>query len=219
MKNIISVFKADARRISKNVIALIIIIGVSVIPCLYAWFNILSNWDPYGADATSNLRIAVVSEDEGREFLDFSLNVGEKLIAELQANKDVGWAFPETEEAALEGVYSGEYYAAFVVPADFSEDMMSFLSGEPGTPEIAFYANAKKNAIATKITSKVKTTIQRKINEAFIGVEDDATIVEAIKPKGAKIKYHTVEETVDYVKQMMDQVAEATTAIGINAVD
>ena len=73
-----------------------------------------------------------------------------------------------TEEAALEGVYSGEYYAAFVVPADFSEDMMSFLSGEPGTPEIAFYANAKKNAIATKITSKVKTTIQRKINEAFI---------------------------------------------------
>lgn len=168
MKNVISVFKSDLARISKNVIALIIIIGVCVIPCLYAWFNILSNWDPYGADATSNLHIAVVSKDKGKELLGVSLDVGDKLITQLQANKDVGWVFPETEEAALEGVNSGDYYAAMIVPEDFSEDMMSFLSGKPEDPQIDFYANAKKNSIATKITSKAKTTIQRKINEAFV---------------------------------------------------
>ncbi|MBR0397408.1 MAG: YhgE/Pip domain-containing protein [Eubacterium sp.] len=168
MKNIFKIFKTDVRRIATNVIAVIIIIGVSVIPCLYAWFNILSNWDPYGPDATGNLKIAVVSEDKGKEILEVPLNIGDKLIDGLHANNDVGWTFPESTDDALEGVRSGEYYAAFIIPENFSENMMSFLGEEPVSPEIAFYANAKKNAIATKITSKVKTAIQRKINETFV---------------------------------------------------
>ncbi|MBQ2627469.1 MAG: YhgE/Pip domain-containing protein [Eubacterium sp.] len=168
MKNIFKIFKSDVRRVSTNVIAVIIIIGVSVIPCLYAWFNILSNWDPYGPEATGNLHIAVVSEDKGKEILEVPLNIGDKLIDGLHANNDVGWTFPESKDAALEGVISGEYYAAFIIPENFSENMLSFMNEEPESPEIAFYANAKKNAIATKITSKVKTAIQRKINETFV---------------------------------------------------
>ena len=42
--------------------------------------------------------------------------------------------------------------------------MLSFLSGEPVNPQIEYYENSKKNAIATKITSKVKTTVQQSVN-------------------------------------------------------
>ena len=65
--------------------------------------------------------------------------------------------FTDSSKEALEYVYSGKCYAAFIVPKDFSSDMLSFLSGEPVNPQIEYYENSKKNAIATKITSKVKT--------------------------------------------------------------
>ena len=65
MKNIIQIFKNDLLRIHKNVIAMIVIMGITVIPTLYAWFNIAASWDPYGN--TGNLKVAVASVDEGYE--------------------------------------------------------------------------------------------------------------------------------------------------------
>lgn len=62
MKNIIQIFKNDLLRIHKNVIAMIVIMGITVIPTLYAWFNIAASWDPYGN--TGNLKVAVASNDE-----------------------------------------------------------------------------------------------------------------------------------------------------------
>ena len=46
MKNILRVFISDMKRISTNVVAIVVVIGLTVIPSLYAWFNILSNWAP-----------------------------------------------------------------------------------------------------------------------------------------------------------------------------
>ena len=48
MKNILRVFKNDLNKIHNNVIAMIVIMGILVIPTLYAWFNIAASWDPYG---------------------------------------------------------------------------------------------------------------------------------------------------------------------------
>ena len=160
---------ADARRLSKNVVAIVVIMGLSIIPSLYAWFNILSNWDPYGSESTSNIEIAVFSNDKGAEISSVSLNVGDTVIEKLKTNEDIGWVFPESEEELMDGILSGEYYAALVVPDNFTEDLLSFISGEPSSPTIQYYENSKKNAIATKITSKVKTTVQREINESFVG--------------------------------------------------
>ena len=48
MKKIFQIYLADLKRISTNVVAIVIIMGLGIIPALYAWFNIMSNWDPYG---------------------------------------------------------------------------------------------------------------------------------------------------------------------------
>lgn len=44
MRNIFKIFFADVKRISTNVVAVVVILGLCILPSLYAWFNILSNW-------------------------------------------------------------------------------------------------------------------------------------------------------------------------------
>ena len=168
MRNIISIFLSDCKRIFTNVVAVVIIMGLSVIPCLYAWFNIFSNWAPYEEDATKNLKVAVASEDEGVSIKDVELNVGEKVISNLETNKSINWIFLDNSYDAIEGVKRGDYYAAFVIDKNFSNDMISFIGGDVKHPVIKYYENDKKNAIAPKITGKVKTTLQEGINQSFV---------------------------------------------------
>lgn len=168
MKKIGLVFLSDLKRLSSNVVAIVIIMGLSIIPALYAWFNILSNWDPYGPDATSRMKVAVFSEDEGFAYEGLSLNVGDSVISALKENTTLGWVFTDTKDEALDGVYSGEYYAALIIPDNFTNDMISFIGGDLEHPKIGYYENSKKNAIATKITSKAKKTVQQQVNATFI---------------------------------------------------
>lgn len=128
MKNIISVFLSDWRRISTNVVALIVVMGLCILPSLYAWFNILSNWDPYGPDATGNIKVAVASSDKGVTIGDNTVNISDNVIEGLKANDTIGWVFTDDVESAVNGVYAGDYYAALIMPDDFSENMVSFLT-------------------------------------------------------------------------------------------
>ena len=182
MKKIFQIYLADLKRISTNVVAIVIIMGLGIIPALYAWFNIMSNWDPYGEEATSQMHIAVYSEDEGMSVGDLKLCMGDSVIKGLKENDAIGWIFTDSSKEALEYVYSGKCYAAFIVPKDFSADMLSFLSGEPVNPQIEYYENSKKNAIATKITSKVKTTVQQSVNSSMV-----STITEIASKSGELI--------------------------------
>ena len=83
MRNIWKIFTTDIRRISNNVVAVVIIMGLSILPALYAWFNIFSNWDPYEPAATSQLKVAVASDDAGAEIMGLSLNVGDSVLEAL----------------------------------------------------------------------------------------------------------------------------------------
>ena len=63
VKKAFQIFKRDILRLLKNPVALVITIGVCVIPSLYAWYNIVANWDPYGN--TANIKVAVANNDQG----------------------------------------------------------------------------------------------------------------------------------------------------------
>ena len=168
MLNVIRVFASDAKRLYTNVVAVVVIIGLSVIPSLYAWFNILSNWAPYEKEATSHLSVAVASDDVGCDLDGVELNVGQKIVDSLKENDSINWVFLDNSHEAISQVESGECYAALVISEDFSENMLSFLGGNVEHPKIIYYENEKKNAIAPKITGKVKTTVQEQVNKAFV---------------------------------------------------
>ena len=175
MKNIWAIFKGDVNRIRKNVIAMIVIIGITVVPCLYAWFNIAASWNPY--ENTGGLKVAVASVDEGYEgdLISVNLNLGDQIISTLHENTQLDWIFT-TKKKAMNGVKSGKYYAAIIVPKDFSRNMMSVFTEEVQKPQIMYYSNAKENAIAPKVTDKGATAIQTQVNEVFVKTISDVAL-------------------------------------------
>lgn len=175
MKNIIKIFLNDCKHIGRNVVALVVVMGLAVLPSLYAWFNILSNWDPYGPESTSNIKVAVAYDDTGINISGMDINISTNIVEALKTNDTIGWVFTDSTDEAIEGVWSGDYYAALIMPADFSKDMVSFLADNMTHPEIIYYTNQKKNAIAPKITDKAKTAVQQQVNATFI-----STLTEAI---------------------------------------
>ncbi len=173
IKNIWKIFVDDLKRITMNPVAIIIAAGLIILPSLYAWFNIAASWDPYGN--TKGLKVAVVNNDKGAsidsifdtDIDDSSINIGEMVMDELRKNDNIGWQFVEGD-AAIDGVQSGKYYAAVVIPEDFSQKISSVLTTNIERPVLQYYVNEKKNAIATKITNKGVETVQQQINETFI---------------------------------------------------
>ena len=170
MKTILKIYKRDLKNIFKNSMAIILVIGVALLPSLYAWFNIYANWDPYGS--TGNMQVAVINSDTGTVIKDIDVCIGEQIVSNLKSNNSIDWQFVSKEEA-IDGVKSGKYYAAVEIPENFSSSLTSILTTEFIQPKITYYANEKKNAIATKITDKVVTTVQTQVNESFVSTVAD----------------------------------------------
>ena len=166
---IFKIFKRDLKGLSRNILALAIALGLCLIPSLYAWFNIYSNWDPYAN--TASVQIAIVSEDEGySESDDSTINMGEQIVEQLHSNDKLGWRFPETKDEAMNKLNAGKYYAVIVVGEDFSRSLYDFLDNGLNPPTVTYYENSKKNAVASKITDTGKSTLQNTINSEFIDV-------------------------------------------------
>ncbi len=210
MKNILKIFLLDVKRISSNVVALVFIMGLSVLPSLYAWFNILSNWDPYGPDATSRMQIAVCSDDMGAEIESVKVNIGDSVVEGLKANTTIGWVFTDTTEEALAGVNDGEYYAALIIPETFTKDMMGFLNGDVTHGEIDYYENEKKNAIAPKITAKAQQAVKEQVNATFV-----STLTESMVEFGNVMSASEEQTGVSLLDALLEQLNELNRELSI----
>jgi len=169
MKTIKKIFIDDVVGLVKNFFALVIVVGICFLPALYAWFNIYSNWNPYGN--TGALKFAAISLDKGYTDENGEYhNQGDTIIENLHENTAVDWQFVKSADEAIEGVYSGKYYAAVVVDKDFTYNMYNVFTEEIDRPTLHFYENQKKNPVATKISDTVVQTLQNNINVAFTEV-------------------------------------------------
>lgn len=166
MRSIIAILKRDLSRIRGSVVALIVAVGLVIVPTLYAWFNIAGSWDPYGN--TGNLKVAVANSDNGymSDLIPVRVNIGDTVVSALRENDQLDWRFV-SESDAVEGVRSGEYYAAVVIPENFSSRMMTVFSSDAEHAEIVYYENQKANAIAPRVTDKAASTVRQQIDETF----------------------------------------------------
>lgn len=211
MKTIWKIFQRDLKKLFTNSMAIILAVGVAVLPSLYAWFNIYGNWDPYGS--TGNMQVAVVINDAGYTYKDITINVGEEIRRNLEANDLIDWQFVSKEEA-LEGIRSGQYYAGIEIAEDFSESLTSIVTSEFEQPKITYYANEKKNAIATKITDKVVQTVQTEVNESFVTTVVDllngvlGTAVELADEHGTEL-FADLQEKITSAKENITALTAA----------
>lgn len=168
MRNIWTVFKTDLRTLSKCFFACVVVVAIALLPSLYAWLNIYSNWDPYGN--TGGISIAVASLDRGYTDNGEYVNKGRDVLEDLKTATSINWVIVDTEQEAIDGVYAGDYYAAVVIDEDFSRKMYRMFTDWTGQPAITYYENAKKNAVATKITDTAVETLKRSISENYLEV-------------------------------------------------
>ena len=228
MRNILAVFKYDIKTLSQHFFAMAVALAICLLPSLYAWLNIYSNWDPYGN--TGNISIALASMDKG--YIDKNgkvINKGDEVLDNLREATSINWIFLDSEEAAVEGVYSGEYYAAVVIDEDFSYNMFNMLTEWTGKPSITYYENAKKNAVATKITDTAAESVKTSINEAYLEVVIN-TVMESANKIAADLEnddpsgsFHGIIKqaitTLKAADQTMAAFSAATSGMPQNSLD
>ena len=205
MKNILHLFKRDVQNVSRSVIGLVVVMGLIIVPCLYAWFNIAGSWDPYGN--TGNLKIAVVNTDEGYEsdLIPIEVNVGENVTATLRGNESFDWVVLNNREKAIEGVKSGAYYAAVVIPKTFSADMMTLFSTDVKHADIEFYENQKANAIAQIVTEKGSSAVQSQVNKTF--TETITTI--GLKTVSSLLDYMSTDQVGNFIANLSSTLGDS----------
>ena len=213
MKTVLSIFRDDIRAVSRRFFALAIIVAISFLPALYAWVNIYANGNPYAN--TGGIKIAVASVDPGIDLGDGThVNMADEVAEDLRKSDKIGWQFPESAEEAIDGVESGEYYAAVVFEKNFTYNMYNFEQAllDRKAP-ITYYENAKKNAVASKITEtaaqNVQESIKTKYLETVFGVIFDETNDAADKIGAGS----TADSVIAQLRDLRDTLRAYDTAI------
>ena len=148
---------------------MVVAIAIVILPSLYAWLNIYSNWDPYGNTGGISIAVASLDEDyttpEGE-----TVNKGRDVLDDLRESTSINWVVVDTQDEAVEGVRAGDYYAAVVIGEDFTYNMYNMLTQWTGKPTITYYENDKENAVATKITDTAASNLKQSITENYLEV-------------------------------------------------
>ncbi|MFC8057967.1 YhgE/Pip family protein [Bacillus cereus] len=209
MKQIWRIYKTDLRNVAKHWAAIVIVLGLMILPSLYAWFNIKASWDPYGN--TKGIQIAVSNQDAGSNLRGKDINIGKEIVDSLKKDKNFGWKFVD-EKQAIYGVERGDYSASITIPKDFSEKIATVLDENPQKPEIEYYVNEKVNAIAPKITAKGASGLTEEISKNFVKTAN-GEIFEIFNDLGIDLETNlpSIEKVKDLVFKLEAQFPEMNT--------
>lgn len=215
-------FRLDIKRTLKSKPATLLMLALIILPCLYCWFNVWALWDPYSN--TSDLKVAVYSDDQSVKLEGQKIEIGDQLIDNLKKNHKLGWTFVDSKEQLDQGVKDGSYYAGIYIPKNFSKDIVSFLSGNIKKPSLVFKVNQKINAIAPKLTETGATTLQNTISDEFIGTISK-TVTKVLNKSGVDIEHNlpmlrrlstllvTTDDNLPELQDIMDKVQQANTIV------
>lgn len=170
-KMIAEIMKKNFKGAFSNPIVVIVLIGVIILPSLYALLNIQACWDPYGN--TGDVPFAIANLDEGTSFNDKDINVGKELVKDLKKNDKFKWTFV-SEDDLRKGVYNGTYYAGIVIPKNLSENIVSITGDNPQQAKLEYVVNMKTNPVATKLTDSGANAVYTSLNAKIVEIIDIA---------------------------------------------
>ncbi len=168
---IAEIMKKNFKGAFANPIVVIVLIGIIIIPSLYALLNIQACWDPYGN--TGDVPFAIANLDDGASFNDKDINVGKELVKDLKKNDKFKWTFV-SEDDLRKGVYNGTYYAGIVIPKNLSENIVSITGDNPQQAKLEYVVNMKTNPVATKLTDSGANAVYTSLNAKIVEIIDIA---------------------------------------------
>lgn len=154
----------DFKFIFKKPLLLLSLAVISLLPVIYAVTFLGAMWNPY--ERTGNMQFHIVNEDTGNEDIELGKNIEE----ELSDNDQLDWQFSNLDEAE-EAIKSGESYGYLIIPADSSENAMTFLTDSPKNVNITLKTNPGYNFVGSIMSEQVGSilveTVQEEITETY----------------------------------------------------
>lgn len=120
-----------------------------------------------------NLPIAIVNEDVGMEIPNQpKMNMGQTIVEMIQKTSEttedeepaVKWVEVKSIEAVEKGLDDQKYYAALVIPKDFSVKQSSLQTATPTSPEVQIYINQGMNMAASTMAGQVLNGVVDNMN-------------------------------------------------------
>ncbi|AMD17150.1 ABC transporter [Methanobrevibacter sp. YE315] len=164
-ENIFEILKLDLKSTTANPIVVLVLIAIMILPSLYGLINIYACWDPY--ENTDHVQFAIANEDKGAIYQGMKIDAGKDLVDMLKNNTDFEWVFVSSDELR-EGVHNGKYYAGMVVPANFSQSIVSITTDKPHSAILEYYVNEKTNPVAAKLADAAAKAVYNNINAEIV---------------------------------------------------
>ncbi|ONG98197.1 YhgE/Pip domain-containing protein [Bacillus cereus] len=157
-----------------------------------------------------NLPIAVVNEDQGVEIPNQpKMNMGQTIVdnmkktSKLEEEPAVKWVEVKNKEAVQKGLNNQEYYAALVIPKDFSTKQASLRTPQPSSPEVEIFINQGMNTAASTMAGQMLNSVVDNMNNNV-----RKQILEGLKAKGATLTADQVSNVVTPITKKVTNVNE-----------
>ncbi len=209
--NFLKIAWKDISSIFKNRLIRVSVIAIIIVPLLYSLLYLAAFWDPYSR--LDKLPIAFVNLDKGTTKDGDAVNYGQDLVDNLKDNKEVQWNFVDLSEGK-DGVENDKYYSIFIIPENFSTNVLSAKDGKPQQAKIIYSANEKKNflsaQIGQRVEDKLKAEVIANVTEEYTKVTFDS-IYElkdgmAQASDGSKELYDGISKLNEKIPEMTDGV-------------
>lgn len=183
--NFLKIAWSDISSIFKNRFIRVSVIAIIIVPLLYSLLYLAAFWDPYSR--LDKLPIAFVNLDKGTTKDGNTVNYGQDLVDNLKNNKEVQWNFVNLNEGE-DGVKNDKYYSIFIIPENFSTNILSAKDGTPQQAKIIYSANEKKNFLSAQIGQRVEDKLK-------------AEIISNITEEYTKVTFDSIYEIRDGMEQ------------------
>ena len=154
--------------------------------------------------------IAIVNEDQGVEIPNQpKMNMGQTIVDNMKKTSKseeepaVKWIEVKNEETLQNGLNDQEYYAALVIPKDFSTKQASLPTPQPSSPEVEIFINQGMNTAASTMAGQILNSVVDNMNNNV-----RKQILEGLKAKEATLTADQVSNVVKPITKKVINVNE-----------
>ncbi|MES9700775.1 DUF3533 domain-containing protein [Bacillus sp. JJ927] len=155
-----------------------------------------------------NLPIAIVNEDQGVEIPNQAkMNMGQTIVDMMKKSSKsdeepaVKWVEVKNKEALQKGLNNQEYYAALVIPKEFSAKQASLRTPQPSSPEVEIFINQGMNTAASTMAGQILNGVVDNMNNTV-----RTELLDGLKAKGATL-------TADQASNLITPIAKKVTNV------